>query len=217
MAEEDYRIMSSVFDNTRIVGGAFLIIGFLEVIAAILAIIAGFEDPGEEIRMMIKNWTYYCVILGAGSLICAILYAVFAFLVFSGTMSQKIEILASYVKIVGIITALGGVFGAIASIVGGLDIGASLISAAILVVIGLIIVYIAGKINDGKQTTGDKIIWIILMIAFILKLIFEALGIVGSFDPLSLSGIVSGIAGVVIAVFMIAFLFDSDVKTQMNM
>ena len=46
-----------------------------------------------------------------------------------------------------------------------------------MIVVGLIIVFISTKINDGKQTTGDKIIWVLLVIAFIIMLIFEAISV----------------------------------------
>ena len=208
----------SFFDNTKIVGGAFVVVGVLQIIAAIFAIVAGFMDQPEETKELItQNWTAYSIVIGVGSLICALLYYVFAALVYRGRISKKIFILATYVRVVGIVTAIGGVFGAIAAIIGGMDIGASIFTAIILIVIGLIIVFIASKIVDGEQTIGDKIIWILLLIVFVLKLVFEAIGVVGSFNPLSLTGILSGIAGVVIALFMLAFLFDSEVKSEMNM
>lgn len=207
----------SFFDNTKYVGFAFVVVGVLQIIAAILAIIAGFMDQPADTVDTISNWTAYCIILGVGSLICAFLYYAFAARVYTGRISKKIFILAIYVRIVGLVTIIGGVFGAVAAIVAGMDIGASIVSAIILILIGILIMYIASKIVDGKQTVGDKIIWILLLIVFVIKLILEAIGIVASFNPLSLTGIVSGIAGVVIALFMIAFLFDSDVKSEMNM
>ena len=205
--------MSSFFDNHKIVGVAFLIVGIILVIDAILTIVLGFVDVSDDIRGDIETdkWLAYCVIGGIGSLICAVLYTLFALKVYKGQISEKIVILEQYVKIVGVTTALGGVFNGIASIAGGEDVGVAIVAAIILVLIGLLIMFIASKINDGKQTTGDIIIWVILLIAFIIVLIGGVLSV------FSLSGIVDGIAHILIALFMIAFLFDPEVKSKMNM
>ena len=181
------------------------------VIDAILAIVLGFVDVSEDVKAGVPNWTIYCVLGGIGSLICAALYCMFAMKVYNGTFSQKIVILEKYVMIVGLTTALGGIFNAIASIAGGQDVGGAIVGAIISVVIGLIIMFIATKINDGKETVGDSIIWILLLIAFIILLIASVLAM------FSIVGILDGIAHLLIALFMIAFLFDADVKKKMNM
>ena len=203
--------MSSFFDNRTVLGYAFLIVGLILVIDAIFTIVLGFVDVNDDLKEGIDNWTAYCVIGGIGSLICAVLYTMFALKVYKGEYSEKIVILEKYVMIVGITVALGGIFNAIASIAGGQDIGAAIVGAIILILIGLLIMFIATKINDGKKTIGDKIIWVILLIAFILVLIGGILSV------FTLSGIIDGIAHILIALFMIAFLFDADVKSKMNM
>ena len=203
--------MSSFFDNTKIVGFAFLVVGFILIFDALFSIVLGFVDVSEDMKEGIDNWTLYCVVGGIGSLICAVLYTLFAMKVNDGTYTQKIVILEKYVMIVGITTALGSVFSAVASIAGGQDVGAALIGAIIDILIGLIIMFIATKINDGKETVGDSIIWILLLIAFIILLI------VGILSCFTLVGIIDGIAHILIALFMIAFLFDPEVKKKMNM
>ena len=203
--------MSSFFDNTKIVGFAFVLVGIILIIDAVLTIVLGFVDVNDDLKEGIDNWTAYCVVSGIGSLICALLYAAFAFKVYKGEYSEKIVILEKYVRIVGLTIALGGVFNAIASIAGGQDIGGAIVGAIILLIIGLMIMFISTKINDGKQTVGDKVIWILLLIAFIIVLIASVLSM------FSLAGIIDGIAHFIIALFMIAFLFDSDVKSKMNM
>ena len=201
----------SFFDNQKVLGYAFLVVGLILVIDAILTIVFGFVDVNDDMKEGIDNWTIYCVLGGIGSLICAVLYTMFAMKVYNGVYSEKIVILERYVMIVGLTIALGGVFNAIASIAGGEDVGVALVAAVISVAIGLLIMFIATKINDGKQTVGDSIIWIILLIAFIIVMILSILML------FSLSSIIDGIAHLVIALFMIAFLFDPDVKKKMNM
>ena len=203
--------MSDFFDNHKIVGFAFMVVGMILVIDAILTIVLGFVDVNDDLKEGIDNWTIYCVLGGIGSLICAVLYTMFAMKVYNGVYSEKIVILERYVMIVGLTIALGGVFNAIASIAGGEDVGVALVAAVISVAIGLLIMFIATKINDGKQTVGDSIIWILLLIAFIIVMILSILML------FSLSSIIDGIAHLIIALFMIAFLFDADVKKKMNM
>lgn len=203
--------MSSFFDNTRVVGFAFLLVGIILIIDAIFGIALGFIDVSDDVKNGVENWMPYCVVGGIGSLISAVLYTMFALKVNNGTYSQKIVILEKYVMIVGITTVIGGIFNAAASFAGGQDLGTALAGAILSVIIGLIIMFIATKINDGKQTIGDSIIWIILLIAFILLLI------AGILTVFTLLGIIDGIAHILIALFMIAFLFDPEVKSKMNM
>lgn len=201
----------SFFDNQKVLGYAFLVVGLILVIDAILTIVFGFVDVNDDMKEGIDNWTIYCVLGGIGSLICAVLYTMFAMKVYNGVYSEKIVILERYVMIVGLTIALGGIFNAVASIAGGQDVGVAIVSAILSILIGLIIMFIATKINDGKQTVGDSIIWILLLIAFIIVLILSI------FMLFSLATIIDGIAHIIIALFMIAFLFDADVKKKMNM
>ena len=203
--------MSSFFDNTKTVGIAFLVVGFILIASAIFAIAMGFIDVDDDMKEGIDNWMPYCVVGGIGSLISALLYTFFAMKVFNGTYSQKIVILEKYVRIVGITMIIGEIFTAAALIAGGQDIGASIVGAIVGILIGLLIVFISTKINDGKETVGDSIIWIILLIAFIILLIVSIL------EFFTLILIIDGIAHLFIALFMIAFLFDPEVKKKMNM
>ena len=193
--------MSDFFDNTKIVGFAFLVVGFILIFSAIFSIAMGFIDVSDDLKEGIDNWMPYCVVGGIGSLICALLYTFFALKVNNGTYSQKIVILEKYVRIVGITMIIDGIFAGAASIVG----------AIVGILIGLLIVFISTKINDGKETVGDSIIWIILLIAFIILLIVSIL------EFFTLILIIDGIAHLFIALFMIAFLFDPEVKKKMNM
>lgn len=203
--------MSSFFDNTKTVGIAFLIVGVILLISAIFSIVMGFIDVSDDLKEGIDNWMPYCVVGGIGSVISALLYTMFAMKVFNGTYSQKIVILEKYVKIVGITTIVDGIFAGAATIAGGKEVSAAIAGIVLALIIGLIIVFISTKINDGKETIGDSIIWIILLIAFIILLI------VSIFEIFTLIGIIDGIAHIIIALFMIAFLFDSEVKSKMNM
>lgn len=204
----------SFFDNTKTLGLVLLIVGILYVLGAILVIAAGFVDLSSIVHPPegVDPSATFFIIAGIGALLAAIVYMKNAMAVRSGAISAKIDVLACYVQTVGLAFLISGVFDAIAAgvAVGGAEgiIGA-IIGAIFIIIIALIIMFIGRKINDGKQTTGDKIIWVILLLAFLIMLVLNILGILA--DP------IGGIAGILISLFMLGFLFDSDVKRQMGM
>lgn len=197
------------FFSAKNAGLAFMILAVVEVIAAILLIVLSFMDI-EDLK---KYSTAYFIIVAVGALIAACLYFTFGKKVRDGEVSNKIDILAQYVKIVGIVTIVGGICGAVAEAVGLDDVsfGAALGGAVISIILGLIIMFIASKINDGKQTTGDKVIWIILLVIFVL-LIIAAVG-----EIITIIGAPVGICDLIIYVFMLSLLVDPEVKSEMNM
>lgn len=179
--------------------------GLAFMIAAILSVI----DAAFVVYMGRDNVTPY-IVLAVGSVICALLYFVYGNKVRTGVISDKPQILAEYVKIVGIVTIIGAVFSAISAymLVGSL--GASLTGLLIGIIFGIIILVMSMKINDGKQTTGDKLIWIILLIAFVILLIWAL------FEIITIVGIINGICDLIIYSFMILLLVDEDVKSAMG-
>ena len=197
------------FFSAKNAGLAFMILAVVEAIVAVLMIVLSFMDI-EDLK---KYSTAYFIIVAVGALIAACLYFTFGKKVRNGEVSNKIDILAQYVKIVGIVTIVGGICGAIAEAVGLDDVsfGAALGGAIISIILGLIIMFIASKINDGKQTTGDKIIWIILLVLFVL-LIIAAVG-----EIITIIGAPVGICDLIIYVFMLTLLVDPEVKSEMNM
>jgi len=175
------------------------------VLGGIAVIVLGAVSPAQG-----YNLTYY-VITGIGAIICGALMLMYGMKIRNGEISAKIDILAQFVRIIGVVTIIGGIFSAAASIALNGDLGSAVIAAIINIIVGLIIIFIASKINDGKQTTGDKIIWIILLIAFVLCLLGAILEII------SIVLIINGICDLIIYVFMLMLLFDPEVKSEMNM
>ena len=197
------------FFSAQNAGLAFMIVAVLSIIAAIIGIVCSVMD----VEGFDKYKTLYYIVVGIGELIVACMYFTYGKKIRSGEISAKIDILAQFVKIVGIATIVSAIFLLVAEFVGSdeFSFGAAAGSAALFIIIGLILIFIAGKINDGKQTTGDKIIWILLLIAFILGII----GAVG--EIISIILIINGICDLIIYVFMFILLIDPEVKEQMNM
>lgn len=199
----------SFLDNTKTAGTALWIVGILMVISALLTIICGVVD--DEMNDHVIGW----VILGIGSLICALVYFAFGKSVKSGEVSDKFDIVTKFVYVVGYTTIIGGVFAALCGF-GFDDIGGYLVSGIISIVLGFVILWIHKKITDGNISTFDRIMWILLLVIFVICFISSFFGIGGSGLALAVNIIVA-ICDIVIYLFMIAFMLDNSVKAKFGM
>ncbi|WP_400223861.1 hypothetical protein [Methanomethylophilus alvi] len=199
----------SFLDNTKTAGTALWIVGILMIISALLTIICGVVD--DEMNDHVIGW----VILGIGSLICALVYFAFGKSVKSGEVSDKFDIVTKFVYVVGYTTIIGGVFAALCGF-GFDDIGGYLVSGIISIVLGFVILWIHKKITDGNVTTFDRIMWILLLVIFVICFISSFFGIGGSGLALAVNIIVA-ICDIVIYLFMIAFMLDNSVKAKFGM
>ncbi|MDO5861324.1 MAG: hypothetical protein Q4Q58_00730 [Thermoplasmata archaeon] len=199
----------SFTDNQKVVGWAFFIIGFLMVIAALLQLVDGFTLDGG-----LGEHAGY-IIAAIGALIAAVLYFLFGNKVRTGALSGKLNILGSYVNIVGVTTVVIGIFAAI----GGIMSDISFWDNVVAIILGLIVIWAASKIADGKTTTMDKILWIILTVVFLVLFVVSFLGL------FSLEGegitlvvnILTSICYAIVYLFMLCYMFDNDVKKGMGM
>ena len=191
----------SFFDQPKNAGLAMIVVAIVEVIAAIINIVAAATaDDGID---------FSGIIVAIGLIITAVIYFKYGSQVRSGAISAKIDILASFVNVVGVISIVNGVFQIIAGVAGG----AGLIGNGVInIIIGLIICFCGKKINDGKETTLDKILWIILLVIFVIEILANIVMLVGF--PI---GTLMGICGIIIYVFMTLLLLDGDVKKAMGM
>ena len=199
----------SFLDNTKTAGTALWIVGILMIISALLTIICGVVD--DEMNDHVIGW----VILGIGSLICALVYFAFGKSVKSGEVSDKFDIVTKFVYVVGYTTIIGGVFAALCGF-GFDDIGGYLVSGIISIVLGFVILWVHKKITDGNISTFDRIMWILLLVIFVICFISSFFGIGGSGLALAVS-IIAAICNIVIYLFMIAFMLDNSVKAKFGM
>lgn len=199
----------SFLDNTKTAGTVLWIVGILMIISALLTIICGVVD--DEMNDHVIGW----VILGIGSLICALVYFAFGKSVKSGEVSDKFDIVTKFVYVVGYTTIIGGVFAALCGF-GFDDIGGYLVSGIISIVLGFVILWIHKKITDGNISTFDRIMWILLLVIFVICFISSFFGIGGSGLALAVNIIVA-ICDIVIYLFMIAFMLDNSVKAKFGM
>jgi hypothetical protein len=200
----------SFFSEPKNAGLAFIIIGVITVIGGIITVVLGAMGYEFEAGDNVYKFALGTAVAAIGTIIYGCMQFGYGKKVRDGTVSAKIDILAAFVKLVGVGTIVTGIFSAIGTVMNGDEIGTGIVSAIISIVIGLIIIWIGTKINDGKQTLGDKIIWVILLIAFILCLIAAILEII------TIIGIITGICELIIYVFMLILLFDPEVKSEMG-
>lgn len=200
----------SFVDNQKLVGTAFTVIGILFIIAALVQLVGAFSEEG---------WTNKlgAVIAAIGAILAAILYFKYGNSVRKEELTGKLNILGSYVLVVGVTTVIVNIFAAIGGIIGEISFWDSLI----MVILGIIVIWAGKKITDGKETTIDKILWIILTIVFLVLFVLNFVGIFGSFGSgEALTIVISFITSVCYAVvflFMLLYMFDGEVKKGMGM
>ena len=100
----------SFFDQPKNAGLAMIIVAIVEVIAAIINVVAAATaDDGVD---------YTGIVVAIGLIITAVIYFKYGSKVRSGAISAKIDILASFVNVVGVISIISGVFYIIGGAVG---------------------------------------------------------------------------------------------------
>ena len=191
----------SFFDNTKIAGWGLFFVAILSIISAIISIYNGAVKEGDD-RLAL-------VVAGIGALLAAFIYFGFGNSVRKGEIDKKIDVLAQFVKTVGLATIVASLFGAIA---GTWGVSISTWSNVGMIILGIIVCWIAGKINDGKTTNFDRILWIILVVVF---LVFFLLRLSGAFGG-AWYDILSSILMAIVYLYMLIFMFDGDVRKKMG-
>ena len=192
--------------TARNAGIAFMVVGILMILGGVLTLIipfakvAGFEDYD----------LVYFIILAVGEFISGALYFIYGKRANDGTIYRKVDILAYFVKVVGVTAIISGVCSTAASMYPSLDIGTFFAGAISSIVIGLILIVCAMKINDNKKTFFDKVIWTVLLIAFMSLFLISLLEVIG------VDNVVAGAVGVLTYVYMVILLFDPDVEMAMG-
>ncbi|WII07820.1 hypothetical protein PED39_01100 [Methanomassiliicoccales archaeon LGM-RCC1] len=195
------------FSEPKHAGTAYVIVAILQILGALISIILAAMDA--EIALV------PVVISGIGAIIAGVIMFGYGNKVRTGVISDKVEILAQFVRIVGIVMIITAVFECIAKVVEGMDLGTEMYTAIITIVLGLIVIFCASKINDGKKTGGDKVIWIFLLLIFIVEILLAILTIVVGL--ILIIPAIIGICNLVLYGCMFALLIDNDVKNAMNM
>ncbi len=191
----------SFFDNTKNVGLMMFIIAILGLIQAVIEICNGATFDGET-----KEKVGY-VIIGIGALIGAIIFFKFGNSVRKGSISGKLDVVAGFVKTVGFMTVVASIF----AIIGGALVSAELAAGGVvLLIFGAIVLFCGKKIDDGKNTGFDSVLWILLVIIFFIMMLASLAGFFGNiFD------IIDGICSFIMYLCILVFMFDKEIKNAM--
>jgi len=206
----------SFFKENRTAGIALMVLGLINLIGAVAALVGVVTEEKIQVSAAVA-----CI----GPIIMAILYFRFGVSIKNGGVSKKIDILAYFVRLAGLGFIINAVF-ALWNTFENSDIGVALGGLVLNIIIGLIIIFIAGRINDGKQDAGDTATWLILVVLFAISAISAIIAVIGIFfdaidgkialDLTILDNVLLPIVNLIIAIFMFILLFDSDVKREMN-
>ncbi len=198
----------SFFDNTKSLGIIFEFVGILMLVYAAMLFVSTFTD-WLGVPDLLPNQKESLLVIGVGEVIAAIVYILFADRVMRGVLSDKLHVLSSYMLIVACTTFIIITSDAIGEYILGLD-TISLITLVVGTLICLIIAAIALSVRNGKKGIRKKFIWAILVVVFAIMLIFNLLPADNMMD------FIDHIAHTLIAVFMLLFLMEAEVKIGMG-
>ena len=213
--------MVSFFENRKILGFVLWVIAIFAIAEGIGCIVDGFSsDSSSFIPDEADNREFYGCLSGIGMIIAGLIYALFSSAISRGAVSKKIDILAGLVRMVGLTTIITGIFDGIAWILCTDEIGAGIVSTIISILIGALIMWIGGRINDGKADVGDIIIWLVLLVLMLILVLLLFLALIGATLALDLGlilVILEIVCKLILYLFVIAFLCDRGVRKSMNM
>ncbi len=188
----------SFLDNPKNAGTVLWIIGILNIVLGLVSIVMGVVDDKTDL--------VYGIINGIGGIIVGIIYFGFGKSIRAGEISEKWDILTRFVLVTAMAIAIGGIFGYNA------DLGTYAVNIVISLIVALIVFWVYKRMTDGQVDTLDKILWIILLVLFVISAIGDIIMLIAF--PI---GTIMGIAGLIVDLFMILALLDSDVKAKMGM
>lgn len=202
----------SFFDNPKNFGLAAIVLGAVSLLAGLLAIVNGvLADPIAT----------GAVVGAVGTLLFGVLILGVGLPIYRGEESNKLTILGMFVRFVGLATIVVGVFSGAGQIIDE-SLGAGAGTIVIGVILGLILLWIAGRIVDGSADTLDRIVWIILLVVFAILAVVSLIGIITPlFADLAiidlLIAVILSLCEFVLYAFLLLSILSDDVKSAMGM
>lgn len=197
------------FQDTRSLGLIFWIVAILLAANAVMLLAAAFGDYAIEVPDSVKDARMFCLLTGAGNAIAAIIYAGNAHKTMA-TRRSRLEVIRSYIAVIGLCMLISGISGALAVYLYTDEQSFALYIAIAIIVLSAIVLGISRIVADGKKGPVKKVVWAVLVIAFVLM----ALDAIEEAD--NYWEFAEHIAHMIIAVFMISFIADGDVRREMG-
>ncbi len=198
-----------LFDDSKSVGLIFEIVGALMAVNSIALIVGGTNDMIVPLIEETENPDIFYMVYGGGSLIASLIYILYAHTVMKGKFDNKLDVLAGYVRVVGVTTMIVVIGESLGEYLCGIELVLTLLVAVIGTILGITVTLISFSMNNGKKTKGKRILWWILVMAFAIMVIYNFMPAESYLD------LVYMIAHLLIGLFMLLFLFDPEVKMEM--
>ncbi|MCL2509966.1 MAG: hypothetical protein FWF07_02680 [Methanomassiliicoccaceae archaeon] len=206
----------SFFDNNKTIGLVLIIIGLIILVAGIGLAWTGWNDDS------VNNTAAACY--GIAKIIFGLLIFVWGFAARSGPNDQA-KVLSGTIRIVGIATILQAFFAALgtyfandSSITAGA--GTAIGGMIVAIIVGLFLIWVAGKVGGASKNIISKGLWIVLIIVFLYLAISSFFALFSqNYDFSNLNAIVTVIAAICLFILYLYFLvamFSKDVKSAMG-
>lgn len=190
----------SFFDDANNAGLALIIVSVFQALSAVIML-------GTTLN---RGFEWAVVLLVLGQLVCSFLYFKLG-IDFRAQPYPGTTLLSSYIRVVGMATIIIGVA----------SIGFGVFSAMVNVAVGLVIFWIYLRVDSGKGDNIDRVLWYVLVLAFVIMCISSFGSIVSSLVGLlstlsAVSELLTGIANLFIGVFMLLVLLENAVRMSMG-
>ncbi len=197
------------FENPKSLGFIFELVGFIMLFSAAVYLLGSYTEFGLTIPDDVPDKTRYCLILGIGEGLAAIIYIGNAHRVMKGVINKKIDVLSKYLITVGVTTIISKEAEALADM-GTYPTEVIIAVGVLILIIGIIIIAVGKKIGNAKPSPYKNILRYILILAFFLLLIWSL------YPAETYLELLNDITHLLIAIFMILFLYDPEVKVAMG-
>lgn len=198
----------SFFDDNGKIGLALIIVGLVNVLAAIIGIVLAAVNGGENLAS---------VIVGAiGSLIFGVLIFLYGRNVRSGS-NDRVAILSGFVRVLGIATILSALFVAISQFLSVGGIGAAISTVIVEIIVGLVLLWVSSKIAGSGQNAISKILWFLLVIIFLVLTIVNLISGITGIIALSIVPAILGFCYFFVYGYAFIATLSPDVKSSMGM
>jgi len=196
----------SFFDDNKKIGLALIIVGVVMLIAGLVRIIGGATDDSKNLGAQIAY--------GIAGIIGGILWLLYGLNVRKGS-NDKVAIVSGIVRTIGVITILVAIFNVAGNYMASTSYGVGDIIVGLLValIVGLIYLWISFKIAGGNKNIISKILWVLLLIASLIMVLFNILGIFGA----DIFGIIACICWVIVYIYVFLACLSNEVKSAMGM
>jgi len=205
----------SFFDNSKNVGLALIIVGLINLVAGIGRMVVGVTDESVI--------TLAAICFGIASLIFGILILGYGFKVRNGPNDQSV-VVSGLIRTIGIATILQALFIALGAYFAADDSGiadaviVAIGSMIVSIIIGLILIWAAGKVAGANKNVISKLLWVILIVIFLILAVLQFISIFAQdFGTLwGILGLVAAICMCIVYIYCFIAMLSEDVKKAMG-